>query len=175
MSWRERLKQKSVSGGVDNHRSDGSKSRSHYSELVSVVSLSPRPLTGNAESGAKEPESTEQFWVGGALAELSSAVLKRAGVRFMEFDGVSTVGVWSDLDTPEVRAAVQALGGADTPVRYLDDADIPLRYKVRGVAGEPVPSHVLAAVQSATAEPWRVRDAMLRNSRDTQREKTRCH
>src|SRR5205085_6347754 len=54
-----------------------------------------------------------------ALARASS-VLNRAGVRIMALEGGPTIGVWSDLDGPEVRAALRTFGSDRVPVRYLD-------------------------------------------------------
>lgn len=89
------------------------------------------------------------------------AILKRAGVRIMPLrEGVS-IGVWSDLDGPDLRAALRVFGADHPPVRYLDGAGIPMRYKVRRVAGEPVPMNVLAEMERHPAEPWTVRDRML--------------
>jgi hypothetical protein len=96
-------------------------------------------------------------------AELAraSAVLNRAGVRIMEISGTITVGIWSDLDGPEIRATLRSLGSDRLPVRYLDGYGVPMRYKVRGVDGEPVPMNVLAEMVRNAAEPWKVRDRML--------------
>jgi hypothetical protein len=96
-------------------------------------------------------------------AELAraSAVLNRAGVRIMALEGGATIGVWSDLDGPEVRAALCTFGSDALPVRYLDGAGVPTRYKARRVEGEPVPMNVLAAMEQHPAEPWKVRDRML--------------
>ena len=93
-------------------------------------------------------------------AELAraSAVLNQAGVRIMALEGGATIGVWSDLDGPEVRAAVRAFGSDGPPVRYLDGACIPMRYKLRRVEGEPVPLSVLTEMEQHPAEPWKVRD-----------------
>jgi hypothetical protein len=91
-------------------------------------------------------------------AELAraSAVLNRAGVRIMALEGGATIGVWSDLDGPEVRAALRTLGSDRLPVRYLDGAGVPMRYKVRRVEGEPVPMNVLAEMERHPTEPWKV-------------------
>ena len=96
-------------------------------------------------------------------AELAraSAVLNRAGVRIMALEGGATIGVWSDLDGPEVRAALRAFGSDGLPVRYLDGAGVPMRYKVRRVDGEPVPMKVLAAMEQHPTEPWTVRNRMM--------------
>jgi hypothetical protein len=91
----------------------------------------------------------------------SSAVLNRAGVRIMALEGGPTIGVWSDLDGPEVRAALRTFGSDRLPLRYLDGAGVPIRYKVRRVEGEPVPMTVLAEMERHPAEPWKVRDRML--------------
>lgn len=95
-------------------------------------------------------------------AELARAagVLNRAGVRIMSLEGRATIGVWADLDGPEVRAALRILGADRVPVRYLDGAGIPMRYKLRRVAGEPVPMSVLAEMKQHPADPWKVRDRM---------------
>jgi hypothetical protein len=112
--------------------------------------------------GATSTESPE-IETASDQAELAraSGVLNRAGVRIMATEGGATIGVWSDLDGPEVRAALRAFGSDRLPVRYLDGAGVPMRYKVRRVEGEPVPMNVLAAMEQHPAEPWKVRDRML--------------
>ena len=92
----------------------------------------------------------------------ASAVLRRAGVRLMQVEGVTTIGVWSDLDGPEVRAALRAFGSNRLPVRYLDGVGIPMRYKLRLVEGEPVPMNVLSDMERQPADPWNVRDLKLK-------------
>jgi hypothetical protein len=96
-------------------------------------------------------------------AELAraSGVLNRAGVRIMRSEGAATIGVWSDLDGPDARAALRTFGSDGLPVRYLDGAGIPIRYKVRRVEGEPVPMNVLAEMERHQADSWKVRDRML--------------
>lgn len=69
--------------------------------------------------------------------------------------------MWSDLDGPEVRAALRTFGSDRLPVRYLDGVGVPMRYKVRQVEGEPVPMNVLAEMERHPEEPWKVRDRML--------------
>jgi hypothetical protein len=87
-------------------------------------------------------------------------VLIRAGVRLMQLDGVTTIGLWSDLDSPEVRQALAVFGSDTLPIRYLDGAGIPNRFKLRRVDGEPVPMNVLAAMEQNPEKPWAVRDHM---------------
>ena len=96
-------------------------------------------------------------------AELAhaSAVLNQTGVRIMPLGGGATIGVWSDLDGPEVRAALRVFGFDRLPLRYLDGAGVPMRYKVRRAEGEPVPMSVLAEMERQQAEPWKVRDRRL--------------
>ena len=88
-------------------------------------------------------------------------MLNRAGVRIMALEGGATIGVWSDLDGPEVRAALRTFGSKQLPVRYLDGSGVPMRYKLRRVEGEPVPMNVLAEMARNPAEPWKVRGRML--------------
>jgi hypothetical protein len=90
----------------------------------------------------------------------SSAALAKAGVRLMRIDGADYVGIWSDLDGPEVRPALRTYGSHELPVRYLD-GDVPMRFKLRKVPGEPVPANVLAAMEQGPNQPWVIRDRML--------------
>ena len=90
----------------------------------------------------------------------ASAALAKAGVRLMRIEGADYVGVWSDLDGPEVGAAVRTYGSHELPVRYLD-GDVPMRFKLRKVPGEPVPANVLAAMEQQPHQPWVIRDRML--------------
>ena len=91
----------------------------------------------------------------------ASAVLNRGGVRLMQLDGVTTIGIWSDLDGPEVRKVLRVFGSDGLPVRYLDGAAVPMRYKLRRVEGEPVPQSVLLEMERSLREPWKVRDRLL--------------
>jgi hypothetical protein len=112
--------------------------------------------------GATSAESPE-IETGPDPAELAraSALLNRAGVRLMALEGGATIGVWSDLDAPEVRAALRAFGSDRLPARYLDGTGVPVRYKLRRVKGEPVPMNVLAEMQHHLVDPWNVRERTL--------------
>jgi hypothetical protein len=82
----------------------------------------------------------------------------------MNSDGQPAVGIWSDLDSVELRQALHFLGLV--PVCYLDGSGVPLRYKVTKLAGEPVPMNVLAEMErSISDEPWTICDRMLREIR----------
>jgi hypothetical protein len=97
-------------------------------------------------------------------AELARAsdIMTRTGSRIMTLSGgVLAIGIWSDLDWLGVRAALRVFDLDQLPVRYLDGAGIPLRYKVRRVDGEPVPLNVLIGMEQNPAEPWKHRDRML--------------
>lgn len=96
-----------------------------------------------------------------AVVDRASVLMNRAGVRLMQIDGAATIGVWSDLDGPAIRAALHSLEMEGLTVRYLDSEGIPLGFKVRRVAGEPVPLNVLAEMERNPADPWTVRDRML--------------
>jgi len=109
-----------------------------------------KPLEPGSEVAPAEPDQAE-------LAR-ANAVLSRAGVRLMVLEG--TVGVWSDLDGPNVRAALRVFGTDRSHVRYLDSHGIPARYKERRVDGEAVPLSVLKAMEREPESPWTVRDRM---------------
>jgi hypothetical protein len=112
--------------------------------------------------GATSAESCEAAPDPGP-AELAraSAVLRRSGIRLLQLEGITTVGIWSDLDGPSVRAALRIFGSAWLPIRYLDGAGVPMRFKLRLVEGEPVPLNVLSEMERQSAAPWSVRDRML--------------
>jgi len=92
----------------------------------------------------------------------ASRMLCVAGVCLMHLDSVPAVGVWSDLDGPEVRAALKIMESNNWPVRYLDGEGIPSPYKVRAVDGEPVPLRVLKEMEQHPRNPWEGRDRMLK-------------
>ncbi len=129
------------------------------------------------ESPRVEPSKpTEPGFVGASFAEFpeieadphpaelggASGVLNRAGCRIMALDAGTAIGVWSDLDGPEVREALRTFGSDGLPVRYMDGAGVPMRYKVRRVDGEPVAISVPLEMELNPAEPWKVRDGMLK-------------
>jgi hypothetical protein len=112
----------------------------------------PSPaFTQKIEAAPTEPERAA-----------ANAVLGRAGVRLMTLPEGVCVGIWSDTDSSKVRAALRIFGSDTLPVRYLDGADVPMRFKLRRVPGEPVPASVLAAMEQNPAAPWTVRDQMLK-------------
>jgi hypothetical protein len=111
---------------------------------------------------AKSPE-IESKWVPEAEpsdedVSQTNAVLSRAGVRLMRLENGNAVGIWSDLDSPTIRHALQILGFGQLPVFYLD-GDVPLRYKLRRVPGEPVPAHIREEMERHSEEPWKVRNS----------------
>lgn len=108
----------------------------------------------SAKSQKIEAAPTEPEWAA------ANAVLGRAGVRLMTLPEGVCVGIWSDTDGPEVRAALRIFGSDTLPIRYLD-SDVPMRFKLRRVPGEPVPASVLAAMEQCPTEPWVIRDKML--------------
>lgn len=86
-----------------------------------------------------------------ATIDQATRILCRTGVRLIRLGGVSTVGLWSDLDGPIVRRALQVLGLGGLPVRFLDGDGIPPRYRLRRVPGEPVSLSRLREMEQAEA------------------------
>lgn len=145
--------------------------------LADAVRPGPSPYGGEAESNTPArcmtPENGARL-IGAASPESASGspypseperasaneLLGRVSMRLMSPPEGTAVGLWSDLDRPEVRAALAVFGSDKLPIRYLD-GDVPMKYKVRRVPGEPVPLAVLEAMLRAPAEPWVVRDKML--------------
>jgi hypothetical protein len=112
-------------------------------------------ISGESSNIGPEPEPTD--------VARASAVLRQAGVRILQLDGVATIGLWSDLDGPAIRAALRVFGSNRMPVRYLDGIGIPMSYKLRRVDGEPVPLNVLVEMERCSTDPWVVRDQMLQD------------
>jgi hypothetical protein len=72
--------------------------------------------------------------------EHANTILGRAGVRLMALEGGVTIGIWSDLDSAELREALRVFHPDGVPpILYLDGPGIPDKYKERRVKGEPVP------------------------------------
>jgi hypothetical protein len=140
MSWREKLL---CGPPIEHDRSDRTTAC-----VTSVTALD------EAQTTTLDPDP--------ALLACASAVLSRAGVRLMRIDGADFVGVWSDLDGPEIRQALRAFGSDPLSVRYLDGDGVPMRFKLRGVDGEPVTPEIREAMERAHEKPWRVRDRMLK-------------
>jgi hypothetical protein len=86
--------------------------------------------------------------------------LNRAGVRMVRSAGIATVGIWSDLDSQQIREALCIVGLGESQVRYLDGAGIPTRYKLRRVKGDPAPMSVLGEMEKHSVEPWTVQNRM---------------
>jgi hypothetical protein len=125
---------------------------------LTKLTPSPQPVlmgTRLAENPASEPVLNRE------KLTLASSVLGHGGVRIMTLETGVAIGLWSDLDGPEVRAALRVFGSDHLPVVYLDGPGVPPRFKLRRVAGEPVPLDVLHAMEQNPEEPWIVRYQML--------------
>jgi hypothetical protein len=49
----------------------------------------------------------------------------------MVLQGVLTIGIWSDVDSAEIRSALRVLRKESWPIRYLEDPEIPERFRRR--------------------------------------------
>jgi hypothetical protein len=121
------------------------------------------PSIPDKPDGLRGPNSCLPNFMLNDAVDIERAIrtLNETGVRVIDLDGVFFVGVWSDLDGPDIREALQIAELGDLGIRYLDGDDVPAMYKERDVEGEPVPWRVLRAMQVAREEPWIVRDRML--------------
>jgi hypothetical protein len=61
----------------------------------------------------------------------SVELLNHRGARLVNHDGRTTIGIWRDAHSQQVREALDALGLGAAEVFYLDDpeSDIPWRYR----------------------------------------------
>src|SRR5215469_17965917 len=87
----------------------------------------PKPTMGKApEPEIRERPEPEVEEPGTDELARASRLLSEAGVRLMEINGVFTVGIWSDLDSPALRAAIRMFHDSGMPpIRYLDGPGIP--------------------------------------------------
>jgi hypothetical protein len=106
------------------------------------------PYPGQIQKIEGEPDPAE--------VSRANAILGQAGVRLMRLESGDAVGIWSDMDSAAIRNALHILGSGELPVLYLDGPNIPLRYKLRRVPGEPVPQYLREAMERSR-EPWKVR------------------
>ena len=114
--------------------------------------------TGKAEALALMAPSPAEL-------DRATGVLNRSGCRIMQLEGGLTIGIWSDLDGPEIRGALRVLEADQLPVQYLDSPRTPLRYKVRRAAGEPVPENVRREMELHPEAPWVVRARLMGKGR----------
>jgi hypothetical protein len=99
------------------------------------------------------------------LRAAATALMNRSGTRIIPAPGGPVIGIWSDLDSPAIRSALRLLQMDHLPIRYLDGAGIPERYRERRVDGNPMPPDIREAMEQ-NPEPWTVRDRMLREMED---------
>jgi hypothetical protein len=129
-----------------------------------------RIFADNPDSEATKPTKPGFDGFDGSTQATSPKVeacrtLNRTGVRIIALESATLIGVWSDLDGPEIRAALHALDLDEYPAHYLDGTSVPVGYKLRRVKGEPVSLAVLFEMERSPAEPWKVRDRMLSEMR----------
>lgn len=107
--------------------------------------------------------------VGHDLAAMQGAValLNAAGCRIIRRPDGFSVGVWSDMDGPEPRAAIATVWPG-APVVYLDGTrPLDPRYRVRAADDDRrlVPLSIVRAMEEAEAampgSGWQVRDRLL--------------
>ncbi len=128
MSWRTKL------GVPENHdRSDQSQS--------SVTSVTSTAYIRKVDEATNPPHPERLDFV------RARYLLNRAEVRKIVVAGELVIGIWSDLDGPDIRAALRVLDADRLPVRYLDGAGIPMQYKLRRAEGEPLPINVLGEME----------------------------
>jgi len=95
--------------------------------LLSLNSLYPQIHTVG-ELGTAPVSETE---VNRAVIDAGIGILNRAGARqWLDRDRRHTIGLWSDRDSDEVRYAIGCLF-PHSKVVHLEDAGVPMRYKVR--------------------------------------------
>ncbi len=63
--------------------------------------------------------------------QYGTQLLNLCGCRILTDGRYTQVGIFSDLDTPEVRQAIENVHFGKCPVVYLDREDIAIDYRIR--------------------------------------------
>ena len=58
-------------------------------------------------------------------------LLNLCGARIIANANGFWIGIWADLDGPEIRRAIENVHLGEYPVIYLDNPDVPVHYKMR--------------------------------------------
>ena len=100
-----------------------------FSELGLEVGAFGLPETVPASESPTEPEDLQDpdRAESGPLAALN--LLNKSGVRIMLLGRRYVLGIWRELDCEELRSAIRALRLTALPVRYLDDPEVPEKYR----------------------------------------------
>lgn len=77
--------------------------------------------------GTVEGEQTEAT----AATIAATRLMNITGCRIIRDGEQLLVGVWSDLDGLDIRAAIRGLGMQSLRVVHLESSDVPVDYKVR--------------------------------------------
>jgi len=104
---------------------DNSLSSSERSEISPYIDELSESLTCSSsltdgEKSEVSAESQQAMWL-----------LNLAGCRIIRQQAGFSVAIWEDLDGPELRDAIRAVGMGDQPVVHLEGPNVPMRYKVR--------------------------------------------
>jgi hypothetical protein len=89
----------------------------------SKPAIPPPPVTAEGSGGFAGSTLGQSQNFSPEVEELhrqARATLNRRGVRFLRVGGVSSIGLWSAEDGPEVREALAVLRLDGLPVRFLD-------------------------------------------------------
>jgi len=105
-------------------------------QAPSVSIVSPFVGTQNSEfSRASEsipPKSTDKTDKSLTPEQVEALrLLNLSGARILRHYSEFRIGVWEDLDGPELRAAIATVGMSELRIVHLESAEVPLRYKVR--------------------------------------------
>lgn len=99
------------------------------SEFSIYVGNEPSKTTKTLSKVKKERE--------GPLSDLliteELRVMNLCGARIIRLGSELKVGLWSDVDGPEIRAAIDTLGMSELQVIHLETAAVDFNYKIRSV------------------------------------------
>jgi hypothetical protein len=121
-------------------------------------------MADSAFEASQSSDKTDKSQAGaGALVDAAMLLLNLAGCRIID---PARVGIWSDLDTPDIRAALRVVGMDEMAVVYLDEArDVPSRFKLRSCPDKP-PGESLSAWQKRAGAQRGRRPITVRTSEE---------
>jgi broad specificity phosphatase PhoE len=106
----------------------------HATPFVGIVSsfagnensrIAPEAKSDSQETADETDKSLN------ALQTNALRFLSLAGCRIIREDSEIQIGIWEDLDGPEIREAIRAVGLDVHPIVYLESAEVPIRFKKR--------------------------------------------
>jgi hypothetical protein len=111
-----------------------------YLEIARKV-IAEQKLRNSAETRPQESElpPVSDSRVDELVQRAAIGLLNAQGARQFMLEGRHTIGIWSSVDTGELRHAITSLYGHTVQVVHLEDARVPSKYRQQRHDGPHAP------------------------------------